>query len=89
MAVVLRRCCERYNAALEERRAAVQTSGVSSTLAGQSAQLPAIKAVRPTTATSTPRCCRMYGGTRLAGPRLPGGLAPQPCRADARLSALP
>jgi putative transposase len=47
MEVVLRRCCELYNAALEERRAAWHTCGVSSTLASQSAQLPAIKKVRP------------------------------------------
>src|SRR5215468_8502835 len=47
MAFVLRRCRELYNAALEERREAWQKCGVSVTAAGQSAQLPDIKAVRP------------------------------------------
>jgi putative transposase len=44
---VLRRCCELYNAALQERREAWQQCGVSVTRAGQSAQLPDVKAVRP------------------------------------------
>jgi putative transposase len=43
----LRRCCELYNAGLQERRDAWQLCGVSSTAASQSAQLPAIKEVRP------------------------------------------
>ena len=47
MAFVLRRCCELYNAALQERRDAWQKCSVSVTLAGQSAQLPEIKEVRP------------------------------------------
>jgi putative transposase len=47
MAFVLRRCRELYNAGLEERREAWQKCGVSVTAAGQSAQLPDIKAVRP------------------------------------------
>jgi putative transposase len=47
MAFVLRRCCELYNAALEERREAWRMQGVSVTFAGQSAQLPAIKEARP------------------------------------------
>jgi putative transposase len=47
MAFVLRRCCELYNAALQERREAWQKCGVGVTLAQQSAQLPEIKAVRP------------------------------------------
>jgi putative transposase len=47
MAFVLRRCCELYNAALQERREAWRMRGVSITLAGQSAQLPDIKAARP------------------------------------------
>src|SRR5262245_27745642 len=47
MEFVLRRCCELYNAALEERRDAWQKCGVSVTIAGQSAQLPDIKEVRP------------------------------------------
>src|SRR5215472_13504973 len=47
MAWVLRRCRELYNAALEERRDAWQKCGVSVTVAGQSAQLPDIKEVRP------------------------------------------
>jgi putative transposase len=46
LACVLRRCCERYNAALEERRDAWHKCGVSVTVAEQSAQLPALKAVR-------------------------------------------
>jgi putative transposase len=47
MAFVVRRCRELYNAALEERRGAWRTCGVTITEASQSAQLPAIKAVRP------------------------------------------
>src|SRR5262252_9074149 len=47
MEFVLRRCRELYNAALQERRDAWQQCGVSVTVAGQSAQLPDIKAVRP------------------------------------------
>src|SRR5215831_19326712 len=47
MAFLLRRCCELYNAALQERRAAWQKCRVSVTEASQSAQLPAIKEVRP------------------------------------------
>jgi putative transposase len=44
---VLRRCCELYNAALQERREAWRMCGVSITAAGQSAQLPDIKQARP------------------------------------------
>jgi putative transposase len=47
MAFVLRRCRELYNAALQERRDAWQKCGVSITVASQSAQLPAVKEVRP------------------------------------------
>jgi putative transposase len=47
LAFVLRRCCELYNAGLQERRDAWQMRGVSITAAAQSVQLPAIKAVRP------------------------------------------
>ena len=47
MAFVLRRCRELYNAGLQERREAWQKCGVSITAASQSAQLPAIKDVRP------------------------------------------
>src|SRR5215813_12164297 len=47
MAFVLRRCRELYNAALQERKEAWQKCGVSVTVAGQSAQLPAVKQVRP------------------------------------------
>jgi putative transposase len=47
MAFVLRRCRELYNAALQERRDAWHKCGTSITCAHQSAQLPAIKAVRP------------------------------------------
>jgi putative transposase len=47
MAFVSRRCQELYNAALEARRDAWQKCSVSITLAGQSAQLPDIKEVRP------------------------------------------
>jgi putative transposase len=43
----LRRCCELYNAALQERREAWQKCGVGVTLAQQSAQLPEIKEARP------------------------------------------
>ena len=47
MAFIVRRCRELYNAALHERRDAWQKCGVSLTEASQSAQLPAIKEVRP------------------------------------------
>ena len=47
MAFVVRRCRELYNAALQERRDAWEKCGVSITLASQSAQLPAVKEVRP------------------------------------------
>src|SRR5215471_12768023 len=47
LAFVLRRCRELYNAGLQERRDAWQQCGVSITAASQSAQLPAIKDVRP------------------------------------------
>jgi putative transposase len=47
LAFVVRRCRELYNAALQERRDAWQKCGVSITAASQSAQLPAIKEVRP------------------------------------------
>ena len=47
MAFVARRCCELYNAALQERRDAWHKCGVSVTSAGQSTQLPEVKEVRP------------------------------------------
>jgi putative transposase len=47
LAFVVRRCRELYNAGLQERRDAWQKCGVSITAASQSAQLPAIKEVRP------------------------------------------
>jgi putative transposase len=47
MAFVLRRCRELYNAALQERKEAWHKCGVCVTVANQSAQLPAIKEVRP------------------------------------------
>ena len=47
MAFVVRRCRELYTAGLQERRDAWQKGGVSITAASQSAQLPAIKEVRP------------------------------------------
>src|SRR5262245_60060946 len=47
LAFVVRRCRELYNAALEERRDAWQKCGVSGAVAGQSAQLPDLKEVRP------------------------------------------
>jgi putative transposase len=47
LACVVRRCRERYNAGLQERRDAWQWCGISITAASQSAQLPAIKDVRP------------------------------------------
>jgi len=47
MAFVLRRCCELYNAALQERRDAWQKCGTGVTLASQSVQLPEVKEVRP------------------------------------------
>jgi putative transposase len=47
MAFVVRRCRELYNAALQERRDVWNKNGVSVHLAAQSAELPAIKEVRP------------------------------------------
>jgi putative transposase len=47
LATVVWRCRELYNAGLEERKAAWEKCGVSVTFAMQSAQLPAIKEVRP------------------------------------------
>jgi putative transposase len=47
MVFIVRRCRELYNAALHERRDAWQKCGVSLIEASQSAQLPAIKEVRP------------------------------------------
>jgi putative transposase len=47
MAFVVRRCRELYNAALQERQEAWRKCRVSVTVAQQSAQLPAIKEVRP------------------------------------------
>src|SRR5215472_14835406 len=47
LAFVVRRCREPYHAGLQERRDAWQQCGVSITAAEQSAQLPAIKDVRP------------------------------------------
>src|SRR5260370_33062917 len=46
LAFVLRRGCELYNAALEERREAWRMCAVSITVAGQSAHLPEIKQAR-------------------------------------------
>ena len=47
METVLWRCRELYNAGLQERKAAWEQRRVSVSFAMQSAQLPAIKAVRP------------------------------------------
>src|SRR5215471_11881271 len=47
LATVVWRCRELYNAGLQERKAAWEQCGVSVTFAMQSAQLPAIKEVRP------------------------------------------
>jgi putative transposase len=47
LAFVVRRCRELYNAALQERRDAWHKCGVSVNVAGQSAELPAVKEVRP------------------------------------------
>ncbi len=44
---VVWRCRELYNAALQERRDAWRKRGVSVAFAGQSAQLPGLKEVRP------------------------------------------
>jgi hypothetical protein len=44
---VVRRCRERYNAGLHERREAWQQCGVSLTAASQGAHRPAITDVRP------------------------------------------
>jgi putative transposase len=47
MAFVVRRCRERYSAALEERKGAWEKCSVSVPAASQRAQLPDIKEVRP------------------------------------------
>jgi putative transposase len=47
LGTVLWRCRELYNAGLHERKATWEMCGVCVTFAMQSAQLPAIKAVRP------------------------------------------
>jgi putative transposase len=47
LTTVVCRCRELYNAGLQERKAAWEKCGVSVTFAMQSAQLPAIKEVRP------------------------------------------
>src|SRR5215467_2730211 len=47
MALVVRRCRERYHAGVHERRDAWQQGGVSRTAASPSAPLPPIKEVRP------------------------------------------
>ena len=47
LACVVRGCRELYNAGLQERRDAWHTCSVNITLASQSAQLPAIKDIRP------------------------------------------
>ena len=47
MEFVVRRCRELYNSALQERHEAWQKCGISITENSQSAQLPAIKEVRP------------------------------------------
>jgi putative transposase len=47
LAIVMWRCRELYNAGLEERKAAWEKRRISVTFAMQSAQLPAIKEVRP------------------------------------------
>src|SRR5215470_14862289 len=47
LATVLCRCRELYNAGLQERKAAWEQCGVCVSFAMQSAQLPAIKEVRP------------------------------------------
>ena len=58
LAMVLWRCRELYNAALQERRDAWRKCGVSVSFAGQSAQLPGVKEVRPSTGTSMRKSCR-------------------------------
>ena len=47
LAVVVRRCGERYHAALQARTAAWEQRGVSVTAASHSAHLPAVTAGRP------------------------------------------
>jgi putative transposase len=47
LATVVWRCRELYNAGLQERKAAWEMRGTTVTFAMQSAQLPAIKEVRP------------------------------------------
>ena len=47
MAFVVRRCCELYNAGLQERKEAWEKRRLSVTEATQSVQLPAIKEMRP------------------------------------------
>jgi len=68
------RCCELYNAGLQERKEAWEQCHVSVNFAMQSAQLPDIKAMRPNTGTSMPRYCKMscIGSRRPSRPSSAG-----------------
>ena len=86
MAFVLRRCRELYNAALQERKEAWRNCGINITEASQSAQLPAIKEVRPEYRDINSQVLQDVL-TRLTEPS--SGFLPRQDRRDARLSALP
>ena len=85
MAFVLRRCRELYNAALEERKEAWEKRRVSLNEGMQSAQLPAIKEVRPEYRDINAQVLQDV----LTRQSLPAILCSRKGRRDARLSALP
>ena len=81
MACVLRRCCELYTAALQERQQAWQKGAVRSTAAGQSAPLPESKAVRPAyRASHSPVLQAVLTRAAWCGADLPSLLRPRHSR---------
>jgi putative transposase len=85
MAFVVRRCRELYNAALQERNEAWRKWGVNITAASQSAQLPAIKEVRPEYRDINAQVLQDV----LTRQSVPAVLCSREDRRDARLSAVP
>src|SRR5262245_39959960 len=86
MEFVLRRCRELSNAGLQERRDAWQQCGVSITAASQSAQLPALKPVRPEYRDLHSQV--LPRRAHPPGPRLPSLLPPRERGQDTGLSTL-
>jgi putative transposase len=87
LATVVWRCRELYNAGLEERKAAWEKCRVSVSFAMQSAQLPAIKEVRPEyrdTNARSRRCASGRSDRARSRSRLvcgaPGSRRPAPVR---------